>query len=703
MALTYKESEFLDLFESNKIESAFEYLESNDVLFLSTQNVIITSIMTLLLICGAYEDCIIFGDSKKNECDDEDYYYNMGVAYNNLEKYEEACVYFMYSYLTSTNSQLELECESLIFALVDNFKYNKCQHIAMFFNEVNRETLKYYVRNAPYSTMCLNGDLIYNRLKDGNVDKIPLVEYVIYSCEFLLIDIENEYLRLQNIFTVKTTSTKLIYFKTILDLRYSHNVSKECFVPLSELVQSFDDQYVSKSSVGLLERVVFDYDFETLESEFEMNYNNFGDYLKIREFVLAKEYDLVLKTIDKLAGNGRMNGVFLFPLIYIYKMKNDYSYCLYYLNQIVKNGLINDQSRIIEMNSLIIQRIRDCDYISDSLDDYVFENELRSAYKSNLLDIDSLREVVKRILPKSLIIESFRGCNLKCPLCVIQGYNNFDNAMKSISPEIVDKLIGEVDIFNNLRKLYLHNLGEPLLNANITELIIKIKKKYPKLYITLDSNLSLRFDIEAFVLSGLDEVVVAVDGYDQDSYSRYRVNGKFGLLEENIRNISEAKRRFSTHKPNVIAKSVLFKHLEENKNQLQAKIKTLVVDQYAIQAPLVFHPEDKRYNYENYSEWINIDAEYSRYKLNDKSKMLEMKNKRTHICNGILSTLAPTINYDGNVFPCCVIGIDNQYSFGNVSEVSFMEIWQSERYVDFRINKMIGNNEDAFCKYCSMG
>jgi len=614
--LNNRELELISLLDSNQYTEALQYIECHDELYSSSVSEVITAIMTLLIMSGAYAEALVFAESKKNICQSEDFFYNFGEILSTLKRYSEAFANYMYSYLISSDVSNKAECISKMKYLLEADA-----------NENNGEILLFYYKNDNLSIK------IRKRIK------------------------------------------------------------------FSELTRLFNHEIDSSYEDKLLEKVTFDDELNSLNSIFGMDESNYSTLLQIRYLFLISDYDQIIRVIDNFSPREKLNSALIVPLIYIGKIKKDYSYCIFYLNQIYSNHLVGTLAKI---NSDLVQFI-----FTNTTSNYIFSSEiyeksLRKAHHTGILSTEDLKKIIKMTLPKTLILETYRGCNLKCPLCVIQGYKKFDNAMKPVYPNIIEKLLSEVTLLANVKKMYLHNLGEPLLNKNLTEIISKIKKFYPEIYISMDSNLSLKYDYENLVKSGIDEIVVALDGYDQESYSKYRVNGNYDFVEKNIQNIYELKKLNNLNKPIVIAKTVLFKHLEYRKDMLDLKVKNLNVDFYATQPPLVFHPEDLRYNYIDHNEWIDTESPNSRYRIEDRSKKLETKSHRSNICNGILSTLAPTINFDGHIFPCCVIGIDNQYSFGCLNDSTFLEVWQSDKYIDFRLNKLLGISEDNFCKFCSM-
>lgn len=64
----------------------------------------------------------------------------------------------------------------------------------------------------------------------------------------------------------------------------------------------------------------------------------------------------------------------------------------------------------------------------------------------------------------------------------------------------------------------------------------------------------------------------------------------------------------------------------------------------------------------------------------------------------VLPWTRPFISWDGSVSPCCV-HLDKK--LGNIFKRSFIEIWNGDKYVNFR-KKLLAGKED-FCRNCTEG
>ena len=680
--------EFLGLLSRTSIEDANNYLYLHPELLSSVDVEVITGIMTLMLINEAYLDCIHLGENVKEIFFNSDFYYNLGIAYQLNQQYDKAFSNLVYAMLHTSEKDYKEECYNTILSLLDDLISKGYKYL--FFCSTGNFSRKneYVFSDTKYKTVILSTKILDKVSPLEISNNYDLIMKIISHFNFVVLD--NESL-ISNLIKEKGNLKNKVV---------QQNIGTD--ISTLELMNFYYKTLGIETSIGYLESLVFDFQFGFFEQFYSMGSSEYNLLLEIRVLLKNEEYDAVLDQVYEITKYRKVTEVLILFIVYIYVKKEDYFFSLFYINQLFERVVDANKDELIMLNKDILSEFRDLSFFTSKLNVNVVERELRCAYQNGILETEDIKSIVKRILPSSLIVETYRGCNLRCPLCVIQGYKNFSRQLSAISLDLFKKLMMESDLMNNIAQIYLHNLGEPLLNPSIAELITLIKTMYPKINVSMDSNLSLKFNIDAIVKSGIDEIVVAVDGFDQDTYEKYRINGDFQLVLNNIQNIDLKKKELSQSKPKLIAKSILFNHLDENRAKLHALIKSLPVDDFVVQAPLVFHVDDKRYNYEPYENWINIDSEYTRYKKTEPGSKIDMINKRNLYCNGITSSISPTINFDGNVFPCCVIGIDNKYTFGNINESTFLVVWQSDRYVSFRTNKLLGLEEDSLCEFCTM-
>lgn len=135
-----------------------------------------------------------------------------------------------------------------------------------------------------------------------------------------------------------------------------------------------------------------------------------------------------------------------------------------------------------------------------------------------------------KTMPSFLKVEITRECNVGCKLCLVEkpswhySLNNYR--------QLVDKLK------NHIYLVSLYDIGEPLENKEVIAFIQYAKQN--KLGSIISTSLSIKKSDEfweAFVLSGLDKLIVAIDGITAEVYNTYRTNGDLSLIMENLKKI----------------------------------------------------------------------------------------------------------------------------------------------------------------------
>ncbi len=163
--------------------------------------------------------------------------------------------------------------------------------------------------------------------------------------------------------------------------------------------------------------------------------------------------------------------------------------------------------------------------------------------------------------PFGLVIDPSNMCQLACPGCVHSTRNEelklFDWPNGTLSEDRLSallKLYGPYAI-----GVYFCNYGEPLLNLNTPKLIRQAKTYL--LATALSTSLSVRrFDAEAYVESGLDFMVLSIDGATQQVYERFRRNGDLELVLSNVRKLVDARRKLHKRTPVLSWNFLAFEH-----------------------------------------------------------------------------------------------------------------------------------------------
>lgn len=188
--------------------------------------------------------------------------------------------------------------------------------------------------------------------------------------------------------------------------------------------------------------------------------------------------------------------------------------------------------------------------------------------------------------PIGLVVDPSNMCQLACPGCVHSERSErlkiFD-WRKGTLPE--DRMAALLKLYGpHAIGVYFCNYGEPLLNLNTPELVRRAK--HYLLWTALSTSLSVqRFDAEAYVQSGLDFMVISIDGATQPVYERFRRNGKLDLVLENIRKLVRAKRKLRRRNPVLSWNFLAFEHNQHEIPLAARTARRLGVNQFRVVNP----------------------------------------------------------------------------------------------------------------------
>ena len=196
----------------------------------------------------------------------------------------------------------------------------------------------------------------------------------------------------------------------------------------------------------------------------------------------------------------------------------------------------------------------------------------------------------------------------------------------------------------------------------------------------------------ATVLSGLDRLIISIDGTTQDSYEKYRVGGKLEKVISGTKNIANWKKKLRSRTPHVIFQFLVVKPNEHEIEDVFSLAKTLGVNEVGLKTAQI-------YDYENGSPLIPENTKFSRYVKNGNGKYV-LKNQLLNHCWKMWHS--SVITWDGKVVPCC-FDKDASHVLGDVKHQSFPTIWNAPSYRNFRGKILRSRKEVDICKNCTEG
>lgn len=292
-------------------------------------------------------------------------------------------------------------------------------------------------------------------------------------------------------------------------------------------------------------------------------------------------------------------------------------------------------------------------------------------------------------MPISLSIEPTTHCNLRCPECP-SGLRSFHRPTGLLDTGLYERVLEENA--DTLLYLLLYFQGEPYLHPNFFELINKAHRK--NIYTATSTNAHFLSDERArlTVESGLDRLIVSIDGTTQETYSQYRIGGKLDKVIEGTRRLVAWKKKLKSRTPHIIFQFLVVRPNQHELEAVKQLGKELEVDEVRFKTAQI-------YDYENGSPLIPTLDEYSRYRQGEDGKW-SLKNKLLNQCWKMWHSCVLT--WDGRVVPCC-FDKDADHQLGSLETESFRNIWEGKAYQNFRQALLKGRDQIDICRNCTEG
>jgi len=294
-----------------------------------------------------------------------------------------------------------------------------------------------------------------------------------------------------------------------------------------------------------------------------------------------------------------------------------------------------------------------------------------------------------RGLPVSISFEPTTSCNLRCPECP-SGLRSFTRPTGMLSADLFKKTIDELQ--DTLLYLLFYFQGEPYLHPQFLDLVQYAASR--NIYTATSTNAHYLTDANArkTVESGLDRLIISIDGTTQETYEQYRVGGKLHKVIEGTRNIIRWKEKTGSRTPFIVFQFLVVKPNQHQIADVRRLARELGVDAVGLKTAQV-------YDYTHGSALIPSIDQYSRYQQAPDGTY-QVKNglgshcwKMWHSC---------VITWDGLVVPCC-FDKDAHHRMGDVSQQKFRDLWRGADYQDFRNLLLQSRSKIEMCRNCTEG
>lgn len=249
-----------------------------------------------------------------------------------------------------------------------------------------------------------------------------------------------------------------------------------------------------------------------------------------------------------------------------------------------------------------------------------------------------LKRIKSKGLPYAASIEPTTACNLGCPECP-SGLKQFTRPTGKLDLELHEKMLDQLG--KQLFYINYYFQGEPFLHPKFLELIKAANKR--NIYTATSTNAHFINEQKALdiVNSGMDRIIVSIDGLTQETYEQYRRKGQLEKVIKGTEHLIEAKRKLKSKTPNIIFQFLVVRPNEHEVEDVFKLGKKLGVNEVRLKTAQL-------YDYENGNPLMPKNEKYARYKLT-KDGTYKPKYRLLDHCWRMWSSTVLT--WDGKVVP----------------------------------------------------
>ena len=309
-----------------------------------------------------------------------------------------------------------------------------------------------------------------------------------------------------------------------------------------------------------------------------------------------------------------------------------------------------------------------------------------------------MRKVTVKSRPYILFLDPCNHCDLRCPLCPT-GVNGLGRPQKMLSFECFKKYFDPHAPY--LFECILHNWGESLLNKEIFRMISYAQSS------NVGTNLSTNFvntkdeDLDKLLDSGLEYLIISLDGTNQESYSKYRVRGDFGKVRHNLETFLSRRAQRRAKTPVVEWQYIVMKHNQSEIEEAERMSREIGVDVMRfIPVGLPFEAGNRA---KLANEWFPTGVA-GRVEINDGQQIFG-QDGRPGGCYYLYRSM--TVNPDGGVSPCCIV-YKQERDFAHLESadpIDIGSIWNNEKFRSGRslfAAEHVENRQRTICDNCTL-
>jgi len=318
--------------------------------------------------------------------------------------------------------------------------------------------------------------------------------------------------------------------------------------------------------------------------------------------------------------------------------------------------------------------------------------------------------------PVSIVLEPTIRCNMRCPMCDRQHKEDYKS---HLNQEIAtDILLKNIEAFGQIgvKQILIIGGGEPLLRKDIGLILTAIKQQGIICHVWTNGTLFDEKNVEK-ILQNVDILTISLDSAIEKEHDKSRgFEGSYSHIKNSLKLIHKYRLDSLLLRFHCVISKVNIENLDKiidfaKQNEVK-EIGGAVINPFNFAPEYMLFDEDEKKRLNDILENFKVKARQNNIGLAGcfnhifKSDINEYINdfgiketsEKATTCFGLWSMA--TIRPNGDVSVCC---FTYKPKIGNLSQSSFIEIWNSPKAKEYRSKVRNGGYLDKACKGCDMG
>lgn len=301
---------------------------------------------------------------------------------------------------------------------------------------------------------------------------------------------------------------------------------------------------------------------------------------------------------------------------------------------------------------------------------------------------ERLRDKIPLDMPYALYLSPAHICNFKCFYC-LHGRKDEDKRRLGIKPVLMstgmaERIAGWAAQFpRKLKRIMFSGCGEPLVNPEFAEIVHIFSSRGLSEKYELNTNAALLTPdtADAVIEAGIDRIRISIQGLSSKKYEEVcGVSLDYQEFLNNLKYLYHHKRGCS----------IYIKIMDSCLEEWETEKDFFEMFEDACDSMYIEHLIQAQ---------PNMEDVYAQNKIGHTKSIHGKQVEEKEICPLMFYQIQ--VDAEGNVYPCCVVGLPESFALGNVENISLTDLWGNDKQKKLWIDSLKKNlDEWEVCREC---